>query len=85
MSAREAWELRAGAVSRTRGAWLVVVHDPEGEAVPDDEFTCAAALPVAKRVAVETARGWGYGGAHRWTYNGTSWVLDFARYDPEDR
>lgn len=77
---QEEWEPRAGNVTRTRGAWLIVVHDPEGYAVPDDEFTCAASLPVAKRVAVDIARGFGYDGRHTWQDDAGQWTLRFARY-----
>lgn len=76
------WEQWAGRVIRRNGAWLVFVTDPEGEATPDAECDAASSLVVAKRLAVEMARGWGFSGRHWWNDDMTLW---FTRYNAGDR
>lgn len=76
----------AGTVQRANGAWLSHVPDPSNESTPDAEFDAAASKATAKRIAVETARAWGYAGHHWWegdTPGATLLSLYFARFEEE--
>lgn len=65
----------AASVTRRNGAWLVMCHDPAGDAGPEEEVDAAANLRVAKRIARQMAEGFGFTGPFRWRAAGGQWWL----------
>lgn len=54
-------------VVRANGAYLISLHGPPtDDSTPDELYHCAGSLVLAKRLAVEGARDFGYTGAVRW-------------------
>lgn len=63
-------------VSRTHGAWLITVTGLKtDDATPDELYSCASSLKVAKRVAREMAERFDYAGPFHWQQNGLHWEL----------
>jgi len=69
----------AAYVLNPNGAYLIHwVGDVAGDRAEDENFDAAAALKVAKRIAVEGARNNGFGGAVRWTKHDGYWLLEMT-------
>lgn len=63
-------------VQRRNGAWMIQwVYDQAKDQAEDEQFSCAASLTVAKRVAREGAAAAGCGPGFRWVDAGYAWVL----------
>lgn len=71
-----------GGLTKRNGAWLVSIHDPEGDSTPDETIDCAASVTVGKRIARQIAERLGWGGKFTWVEGspGQSWELHATRY-----